>query len=108
LYREEILRFLIVIEGECQKKRDDGGEASSLHARFHDPTFFIQTHCHGLDIEDAKAKLLWIVGQGGQGDRTLLGFIGASNCRNRSLPSIDYRHNIITVQMLARNYLLRK
>ncbi|MDA7431172.1 hypothetical protein N8483_00930 [Synechococcus sp. AH-601-O20] len=64
----------MVIAGECKKKGEDAGEASSLHVRFYDHPFFIQTFCHGLDIEDAKAKLLWIVGQGSQGDHTLLGF----------------------------------
>ena len=64
----------MVIAGECKKNREDADEASSLHVRFYDPTFFIETFCRGLDIEDTKAKLLWIVGQGNQGDHTLLGF----------------------------------
>ena len=95
----------MVIEGGCKKKREDAGEVSSLHERFHHPTFFIQTHCHGLDIEDAKAKLLWVVGQGSQGDRTLLGFLEASNYCNRSWSPIDYRRKIRVVQKMSRNHL---
>ena len=64
----------MVIEIECKKKGEDAREASIMHESYHHPTFFIQTHCHGLDIEDAKAKLVWVVGQGSQGNRALLSF----------------------------------